>query len=251
MRKDKYLDMLTSDEYNILKAYIDNTPELADIMEKLSFYSPSELSTDSHNIKNYIAFLKTSFQLLKKKHPELSCDSGMDRIESVLNELISHMDRTTLYRYSMKKYESTPININDILYEIPDYIDEKLDNNCEYSFDLENLPMININPEQLILLLTEAVTNACEASDCTGEISISSRIEKRYILISITNHTRNNTPKQYDYNQLAQPFYTTKSGHTGVGLSIIHQICLAYNGFAQLYGKASSTVLEIHLPINY
>ena len=108
-------------------------------------------------------------------------------MEDVLSQLIYHMERTTLYRYSMKKADKKPVNINDIMYEVPDIIDDVIDNTCTFTFCLDNIPDILINPDQLKTLLTEAVQNACEASDCTGEITLITR--KKLLIMGVCHHT--------------------------------------------------------------
>lgn len=246
--------MLNYDEYRNLCSLIKENPDMKSIFNNMSMFSPAELSIDSHDIKNHIAYLKTSFQLLKKKTPELSENKYINRMEDVISQLIYHMERTSLYRYSMKKTEKEYVSINDIMYEIPDAIDDIIDNTCTYSFCLNNIPDILINPEQLKTLLTEAVQNACEASDYTDEITLVTRQEHNNIIIEIINNGclsshDNDDSHSTDYIRLAQPFYSTKPGHIGVGLSIIHQICLSNNGYANISETNGKTILYIQLPI--
>ena len=112
--------MLNYDEYRNLCCLINENPDMISVFDNMSMFSIDELSIDSHDIKNHLAYLKTSFQLLKKKSPELSENKYIIRMEDVLSQLIYHMERTTLYRYSMKKADKKPVNINDIMYEVPD-----------------------------------------------------------------------------------------------------------------------------------
>lgn len=242
--------MLNFNEYQQLCRLIESNPELEPIVNNMSSFSLSELSIDSHDIKNYIAYMKTTFQLLKKKSPEICDNTYFNRMEKVISQLIYHMERTTLYRYSMKKTEKEPVSINDIMYEIPDIIDDTLDNSCEFSFWLNETPDILINPEHLKTLLTEAVLNACEASGCTGEITLITKKEISGVLVQIVNNRiisdknpSDNAP--LDYNQLIKPFFSTKKEHVGVGLSIIHQICLSNNAKADIYEHEGKTVLSI------
>ena len=101
--------MLNYDEYRNLCCLINENPDIISVFDNMSMFSIDELSIDSHDIKNHLAYLKTSFQLLKKKSPELSENKYIIRMEDVLSQLIYHMERTTLYRYSMKKADKKPI----------------------------------------------------------------------------------------------------------------------------------------------
>lgn len=58
--------MLNFNEYQKLSELIKSNPELEPIINNMSLVSLSELSIDSHDIKNYIAYLKTTFQLVRK-----------------------------------------------------------------------------------------------------------------------------------------------------------------------------------------
>ena len=122
--------MLNFNEYQKLSELIKSNPELEPIINNMSSFSLSELSIDSHDIKNYIAYLKTTFQLVRKKSPEICDNPYFNRMEKAISQLIYHMERTTLYRYSMKKTEKVSVSINNIMYEIPDIIDDTLDNSC-------------------------------------------------------------------------------------------------------------------------
>lgn len=242
--------MLNFDEYQKLSELIESNPELAPIINNMSSFSLSELSIDSHDIKNYIAYLKTTFQLVRKKSPEICDNPYFNRMEKVISQLIYHMERTTLYRYSMKKAEKEPVSINNIMYEIPDIIDDTLNNSCDFSFCLDETPDILINPEQLKTLITEAVLNACEASECSGEITLITKKDDTGILVQIVNNRiipdcNQSGTSTLDYKQLIKPFFSTKKEHVGVGLSIIHQICLSNNAKADIYDQEGKTVLSI------
>lgn len=241
--------MLNTDEYKKIYNLVNDTPDLKPVIDKMSLMSPSELSIDSHNIKNYIAYLKTSFQLLKKKSPELSGNIYFNRMDTVLSELIYHIDRTTLYRYSMKEADKFPVCLNDILYELPDIIDEKIDNTCSFDFSLSDLPDVSVNPDQFRMMMTEILLNACEASGCLGEIIIQSDFCDNTIRINIIN-TSADTTEDTSLEHISQPFFTTKKGHCGVGLSIVHQICLRYNMSASISFDNSQTRFSISIPVS-
>ena len=64
--------MLNYDEYRNLCCLINENPDIISVFDNMSMFSIDELSIDSDDIKNLLAYLKTSFQLLKKKSPDLS-----------------------------------------------------------------------------------------------------------------------------------------------------------------------------------
>lgn len=59
--------MLSSQDFAKLNALTASNPEYENTFSKLSPFSFSEISKASHDIKNHIACLKTSYQLINKK----------------------------------------------------------------------------------------------------------------------------------------------------------------------------------------
>ena len=87
----------------------------------------------------------------------------------------------------------------------------------------------------------------------TGEITLITRKSNNYVITEIINNgglpSHDDSSYLSDYIKLSRPFYSTKSGHIGVGLSIIHQICLSSNGYARLTESDGKTILCIRFPI--
>ena len=73
-------------------------------------------------ISGILSRQKVNVHVLSITSSIMSENKYIIRMEDVLSQLIYHMERTTLYRYSMKKADKKPVNINDIMYEVPDII---------------------------------------------------------------------------------------------------------------------------------
>lgn len=113
----------------------------------------------------------------------------------------------------------------------------------------ENLPMMSANRTQLLQLIINLVTNACHAMDGGGELNLSTRIERDFVVLSIAD-TGTGIP-QKDLDRVFEPFYTTKSAGKGIGLglSIVSRIVEHHRGQISIQSTpGQGTVFTITLP---
>ncbi|MDO5381942.1 MAG: GHKL domain-containing protein [Eubacteriales bacterium] len=258
--------MLNKKEYEILSSTEESNKELYDILMKQKQETLKEISIASHDISNYVSYLKTAHQLINKRNPELKENTFFNNMGTTIQELIKYMSRLSQYRYSMKNYELKSVSLEDILYDIPDAVDEVImkDNDgaapensdkfssAEYIFNVaDDLPSINCSYEHLLSGLREVVINALEASD-NGKITMSAEKDSnknKVIYISIINSCNTENAITEDSSVLSQPFYTTKDKHAGVGLSILNQICLTYGFNWTISTESNITELKIVIPV--
>jgi PAS domain S-box-containing protein len=114
----------------------------------------------------------------------------------------------------------------------------------------EGLPLSRISDGELRQVLLSLITNAIDAMDEKGTITIETGVEASMARLSIsdTGHgiTADNLPRIFD------PFFTTKinAGGTGLGLSIAMRILQANGGGLDVSSQAGSgSSFTISLPI--
>ncbi|MGN0318781.1 MAG: ATP-binding protein [Lachnospira sp.] len=238
--------MLTRDEYSKILQLKNDNPEIYNIFNKLHVSMINELSTINHTVKNQIAYLKSSYQLANDTHPEFEQIHNWVAMGCAINEMDYYMERLSMFRYSLKKLPHTIIEINELLYDMPDYVDNIIETDCDYSYDLCKCnPTANCNPDQLKLALSELIINATEEADI---VYISSTADDDYVTVSIKNET--GTPlTETDIDTLCEAHFTTKEKHTGLGLSIVHQVCLTYDIKLSVSCDNGFTSFNLTLPI--
>lgn len=115
----------------------------------------------------------------------------------------------------------------------------------------EQLPMINVDKDQIQQCLINLALNGIEATDAGGKIRFTSRLvpEKEDIEISISD-TGLGIPEN-SLDRVFEPFFTTKESGTGLGLAITHGIIQQHGGSIDVESKAGEgTTFTIHLPIH-
>jgi signal transduction histidine kinase len=91
------------------------------------------------------------------------------------------------------------------------------------------------------------VRNACDAVTAGGRITVGVRApEETHCLIRVTDdgpgipeHVR---PRIYE------PFFSTKEGGTGLGMSIVHSLVSLHGGVIDLQTGTAGTTFEVLIP---
>lgn len=116
-------------------------------------------------------------------------------------------------------------------------------------FDFEARPRVMADPEQMRQVLWNLLLNAFDASPLDAEVSIRIERDSEFWRIDIRDHGRGIDPEIRDV--LYEPFRTTKSGGTGLGLALVHRIVDSHDGRVQLQdaedgGVVASVWLKAH-----
>ena len=113
-----------------------------------------------------------------------------------------------------------------------------------------NLPQIECYPGQLNQVFMNLLSNAIDAIDGKGAITINTSISNNYIKINIRD-TGQGIPESIK-EKIFDPFYTTKGvgKGTGLGLSISQSIIEKHNGSINVTSETGKgTVFTISIPI--
>jgi len=210
----------------------------------------------AHEIRNPLVAIKTLTQLLPERLDDeefrnqfLQIASGeVDRISSLVNELLEFA------RPSDPKLELEDIDtiLDGMILLVSTEMKKKQINIFkDYS---SNLPPIQVDREQIKQVFLNILLNAIEATTENGKISVKTRSFMKpggelYLQIEF-NDTGCGIPGEY-IEDIFNPFFTTKSTGSGLGLSISNQIIQDHRGYIDVesqLGKGSS--FFINLPIN-
>ncbi len=103
---------------------------------------------------------------------------------------------------------------------------------------------------QLEQVLINLIKNACEAGtrpDSPVSIQLARHLETGEVLIHVQDHGRG--IPEAERAHIFVPFYTTKPGGSGIGLSLCRQILTAHGGDLQVHSVAGrGSCFTVHLP---
>jgi signal transduction histidine kinase len=210
----------------------------------------------AHEIRNPLVAIKTLTQLLPERLDDeefrtqfLQIASGeVDRISSLVTELLEFA------RPSDPKLEMEDINtvLDGMILLVSTETKKKQINIIKnYAPDLSP---IQIDREQIKQVFLNVLLNAIEATSENGKITVKTRTFTKpggepYAQIEF-NDTGCGIPGEY-IEDIFNPFFTTKSTGSGLGLSISNQIIQEHRGYIDVesqLGKGSS--FFINLPVN-
>jgi signal transduction histidine kinase len=192
----------------------------------------------AHEIRNPLAGIAGAIEIISKDvpldHPdrEILDDLRQEvrRIEKVLNDLLAYA--------RPKAPQSGTADLKETVARTLQFARQQIGNkNVEFSIQIPSpLPRFRMDPEQLQQVLLNLVLNGIQSLGQEGKITILARVvgasgtpaRPNYIEISVSD-TGAGIPRDM-MEKIFRPFYTTKRGGTGLGLSLCRRIISQHGG---------------------
>jgi signal transduction histidine kinase len=209
----------------------------------------------AHEIGNPLNSLDIHLQLIERKIRKLppsyrqiltenmqTARQEIQRLDTILKQFLHAVRPTTPRR--------EPQNLNDILRQTLKLLEPEISSrNIEVNLDLsEKLPKALIDPDQFQQVFYNLLRNAYQAiSGDDGLIDIKTRSTETDFIISISDNGTGIPPEQM--GSLFEPYRTTKSAGTGLGLLIVRRIIREHGGEIEIHSNPNDgTSILIHLP---
>jgi two-component system sensor histidine kinase PilS (NtrC family) len=186
----------------------------------------------AHEIRNPLASISGAIQLLKEeKDAGQSTQRLMEIILSESGRLNRLITDFLLYaqppKLHMKKVDIGVLvdNTLEVFSRSPQWT-----KGIQLSKIMEPNVTISADPQQLEQVLWNLFINAVDAMEGKGvlEIKVDKDGKGRTITLSVSDTGKGIAGK--DINKIFDPFYTTKEGGSGLGLSIVHKIVEIHGG---------------------
>ncbi len=181
-----------------------------------------------HEIKNSITLINGSLQLIAKKHPEICNFDYWDEMASevvFLKNMVTQLSSARLCDH----LNLMQINLYTYMHQIIVSVQALSWDDFHYDISMaENLPLTELDPQLMKQAVINIIKNAYEAMNGTGTITIAVTCEDNFVHIAITD-----TGGGLDAalaESIFKPFITSKTGGSGLGLTITQQIIEAHHG---------------------
>jgi putative PEP-CTERM system histidine kinase len=114
--------------------------------------------------------------------------------------------------------------------------------------DLQPLPKVRVDSEQIQKVVTNLVLNAIEAVSAQGQVRVATRPDRGSVVLTVTDNGCGMTAEFLNHS-LFRPFQTTKPGGLGIGMFQSRMIVEAHGGKITVASEAGrGTTFQVSLP---
>ena len=219
--------------------------------EKLAFTGRIAASI-AHEIRNPLTNVFMSVQQLKKgnkitqegfKHTEI-VERNIERINYLITELLNCARPT--------KLNLQPHDIHKVIKEVLESNKAKINlQRIKVTKDFTSkASILKIDKEQIERAFLNLIINAIDAMPRGGNLTIITELNGNFLLVKI--HDTGRCILEKDIIKIFDPFFSTKSGGVGLGLTICYGIIVSHGGTIEVESKSKKgSTFTVSLPIEH
>ncbi len=224
--------------------------DLENALLQLKEQHRQEISAISHEIRNPIALINSSLQLIELSCPQVKSQKYWNYIKDDLNYLCLLLDDISSFNNACILRHSAPCDLSVLLKEtaasfLPELNRRKIRLNTR---SVRSHIVVEGDAVRLKQVIINLMKNAQEAVADGGRIAVSLKAEDGQALLAVADNGCGIPPEEQE--QIFLPFHTTKSHGTGLGLPIVREIVQAHGG-SLTYSSAqeAGTTFSLLLPL--
>jgi signal transduction histidine kinase len=207
-----------------------------------------------HEIKNHVGTLGLNLQLLAEDFQEpqsLRERRALDRIQRLQQECkrLVEVSNDFLRFARVNDLKPAPTNLATVIEELVDFFGPTArQSNIEIKSYLPgDLPQVHIDRDLFKQALLNLMLNAEQAMPLGGELTIQATRADDGVVLSLIDTGTGMSPEVQ--SRVFKPFYSTKSGGSGLGLATTRKIVLAHHGTIDVQSELGrGTKFTIRLP---
>ena len=200
-----------------------------------------------HDLKNLASKLSLVTQNLPihMDNPEFRKDA-LKTISQSVSKINAMSSRLSLLSQKLDlSFEETALNdlVAASVSDVKEYVKAPI------SQDLDTLPPLSIDREQIHKVLENLLMNAYDALGADGQITVVTRSQDKWLEISVKDNGYGMS-KEYMEKHLFRPFQTTKKQGMGIGLYHCKTIVEAHGGRIEVESEeGTGTTFRVLLPL--
>jgi two-component system nitrogen regulation sensor histidine kinase NtrY len=209
----------------------------------------------AHEIKNPLTPIQLSAQRLRKKFFEKSPDFNKI-FDECTNTIVQEVNSIKTLVNEFSNFARMPAamlslnNLHEIINEVillyrGAHRDIKVINNFG-----DNIPVINVDREQMKRVFVNLFENAVEAMNSKGTVWVNTFYDDSLKLVRVEVADEGMGINPDDKDKLFLPYFSKKKTGTGLGLAIVNRIISEHNGYIRVAdNKPNGTTFIIELPV--
>jgi signal transduction histidine kinase len=206
----------------------------------------------SHEVGNPLAAVSSLVQMLRRRRPEPYTDAKLEqaerqlsRISRIIRELVDFSRPASAHKTRFRLSEA----IDDAL-GIAKYYHRTKERSIHNEL-ADDLPLVEASRDHLAQIVLNLILNAIDATTRQGRIVLRANLDAsgEYIMLEVVDNGCG--IELSDQPRVFEPYFTTKTRGTGLGLFISRQMAEAMEGrltFASEPGVGTTFVLSLPVP---
>ena len=282
-------DILKTYSEHLEKEVQQRTHELSEAQEKLVRQERLAMlgqlaGSVSHELRNPLGVISNAVYYLRMAQPDMSIKTReylgiIEKETHTADKIISDLLNFTRIKTAKREAVSVVDLIRDLLQRIP--VPETISTSIEIPNDL---PAVQVDPDQITQVLDNLITNACQAMESTHEFNMESTHEfnmesthefnmesthkfnmehgsnleikaqtdhkdaRHFVRVSLKDNGPGILPENMP--KLFEPLFTTKAKGIGLGLAICKSLVEANNGYIEVQSEpGQGSIFTIYLPM--
>ncbi|MBU5676961.1 sensor histidine kinase [Alkaliphilus sp. MSJ-5] len=203
----------------------------------------------AHEIRNPLGIIKTISQTINQDVRDEDLKEGLDIIKYEIDRA-NKVIQGLLDFAKPNKIQDCRIDLGKLLEELV-LVTRKFgkQQNVELILNRMKESKIEGDPDKLKQAFVNIILNGIQAMKNGGKLEITlGNSEGKWIIISFKDEGEGILEEVFD--QIFNPFFTTKESGTGLGLSITHRIIEEHNGKIEFNSKLwEGTEMKVYLPL--
>ncbi len=231
-------------------AYADLRQTFDQLLQAEKLSSLAEIASGVvHEVRNPLGAIKGAVEILED---ELAADSPRREFAAIakmeverINKLVSEF----LNFARTPKLEKTPTDVNDLINSVclliePQAVEQSVAIIKNFAMDL---PEVSVDTEKIKQVILNLGLNAIQAMPKGGEIGFSTKFDKNYVSIEVSD--TGTGIKDKELRRIFDPFLSTKKKSLGLGLSIAYKIVSEHDGTLVAANHHNGAVFVLKLSI--
>jgi signal transduction histidine kinase len=241
----------------ILRDITTERKETEETIESERFSAVTLLAAGvAHEIGNPLNSLDIQLQLIERNLRKGATDeSGMEKLREsvgIARAEVSRLDQIIsrfLKAVRPTPLETSPADLNVLVLESVDFLRKEIEDRgiIVETFPAKNLPPVTLDRDQIRQALYNVIRNSFQAMGSKGQLRVVTGCDDSHVWVSIGDTGGGIDPALAD--RIFQPYVTTKSDGSGLGLHVVQRIVRAHGGEIDLRSAAGKGLLfTIRLP---
>jgi two-component system, NtrC family, sensor histidine kinase HydH len=204
----------------------------------------------AHEVRNPLNAAKLQLELLERRLRRQSADPRLvdpiglahheiQRLTEMLNEFLAFARPPELH---LEQHDAAAVVREVIELEGP-YAERS---GVTLKFEPAGAAELSVDPGKLHQVVQNLVRNAIEAASPNGHVEVAVTLAERVVHVRVSDDGPGMTEEVRA--RMFEPFFSTKEGGTGMGMSIVHSFVAMHDGRINVVTGANGTQIDVGLP---